>query len=740
MSLRVLLLRAVCLVFVTTMSCWGASTATEATPNRLIHEKSPYLRQHAFNPVDWYPWGPEAFAKARAENKLIFLSVGYSTCHWCHVMELESFANPEMAAMLNARFVCIKVDREERPDVDRLYMTFVQATTGGGGWPMNVWLTPDLKPIFGGTYFPPESSPGHPGLKAVSERLASRWTAGREKLLAQAEEMFQALVEESRTAAASDQLDVPGLRQRLLRQIRDNFDEEHGGFERAPKFPSPVVLDFLLDEAAAGPDATRRDRARDMAVQTLRALAAGGIHDQLGGGFHRYAVDAAWRVPHFEKMLYDQAQLAGAFLTAWQLTADPLLRDTAVGILGYVRRDLTDPAGGFYSAEDADSPASASPTGQREGAFYVWNAAEIEAILGPKDAALFTYAYGVRPDGNVAREQGEELSGCNVLYRAHTVTECALKFSLSEQAIRAALSDAASRLETVREKRPRPPRDDKIITAWNGLMISAFARAAQVLGDPAYAATAERAVDFLHAKLRDSATGHLAHSYRDGIRDERGFAEDYAFLIQGLIDLYEATFDIRHLEWAVELQGRQNDIFWDATAGGYFASAAGDPHVLLRLKAGNDGAEPSPNSVAVRNLSRLAAILHRGEWRELATRTARAFGPQLERSPFDLPQMLSALGWLDGTAQQILIQGEAGDERTPLLVKEVWRRHLPRHVLLRIDTQSRPVLEAQVEFIRALPRGPEVLPTAYVCENYSCRLPTGDPAVLARQLSPGPTK
>ncbi len=736
MSLHPSFIRAVCFALVAAVSGWAADTASNASFNRLIHEKSPYLRQHASNPVDWYPWAPEAFAKARAENKLIFLSVGYSTCHWCHVMERESFANPEMAAMLNARFVCIKVDREERPDVDRIYMTFVQATTGSGGWPMNVWLTPDLKPVFGGTYFPPESSPGHPGLKAVSERLASRWATGREKLLAQAEEMFQALVEESRTTAATGRLNVPRLRERGLEQISETFDEKHGGFERAPKFPSPVVLDFLLDEGSTATDATRRERARHMAVKTLRALAAGGIHDQLGGGFHRYAVDAAWRVPHFEKMLYDQAQLTGAFLTAWQLTADPLLRDSAVDTLGYVRRDLTDPEGGFLSAEDADSPAPTSPSGQREGAFYVWSAAEIETILGAKDAALFAYAYGVRAEGNVDREHGEELKGWNVLYRARTAAECAQKFGLTEQAAQTVLANAATRLETVREKRPRPARDDKIITAWNGLMISAFARAAQALGDPTYATTAERAVSFLRAKLRDPATGRLAHSYRAGIRDDRGFAEDYAFLVQGLLDLYEATFDIRHLEWAVELQGQQNAIFWDTGAGGYFASAAGDPGVLLRLKADHDGAEPSPNSVSVRNLARLAAMLHREDWLELAVRTARALGPKLDQAPLDLPQMLSSLGWLEGSAQQILIQGEAGDERTARLVGEVWRRHLPRHVLLRIDRQSRPVLEAQVEFIRALPAGSEIPPTAYVCEHYSCRLPTSEPAVLARQLMP----
>ena len=739
----------VCAVLAAIAPGRGVEPAAAAKANRLIHEKSPYLRQHAFNPVDWYPWGEEAFAKARAEHKLIFLSVGYSTCHWCHVMERESFGNAEVAAFLNARFVCIKVDREERPDVDRLYMTFVQATTGGGGWPMNVWLTPDLKPVFGGTYFPPEDTPGHPGLKTVGGRIADTWAKGREDLLAHAEEMFQALVTESQAKGSGGALPVARLRQQGLAQVRGSFDAEHGGFDRAPKFPNPAILDFLLDLSTTAPDATKRASAQSMAVQTLRALAAGGIHDQLGGGFHRYAVDAAWRVPHFEKMLCDQAQLAGAFLTAWQLTADPVLHDAARDTLAYVRRDLTDPAGGFYSAEDADSlPAAPAEAGGREagdrerkeGAFYTWNATEIETVLGPKDAVLFAWAYGVRPEGNVPREHGAELAGRNVLYRAHSTTECALKLSLDEAAVRTALAAAATKLESVRSRRPRPPRDDKIITAWNGLMISAYARAAQVLGDPGQAAIAERAAAFLRAHLRDPATGRLAHSYRAGVRDERGFAEDYAFLIQGLLDLYEADFDVGHLEWAVELQDRQDELFWDATGGGYFASADGDPGVLLRLKADNDGAEPSPNSVAVRNLARLAAMLHRTDWRDRAERTARAFGPQLERPTLDLPQMLSALGWLEQPAQQILIQGGADDERTARLVAEVWRRPLPRHVLLRIDEHSRAALEARVEFIRALPANADTPPTAYVCENFACRLPTGDPAVLAQQLAPAAKK
>ena len=727
----------------------GAAAETFPPTNRLIHEKSPYLRQHATNPVDWYPWGPEAFARARAEHKLIFLSIGYSTCHWCHVMERESFANPEVAAFLNARFVCIKVDREERPDVDRVYMTFVQATTGAGGWPLNVWLTPDLKPIFGGTYFPPESGPGQPGLKAVGERLAARWIAAPDQLAAQAEEMFTDLVAETQTAAAESLPPVARLRDRLFAQIRDNFDPKNGGFAHSPKFPDAVILDFLLDESSAGADAARRTAARDMAVRTLRALAAGGIHDPLGGGFHRYAVDAAWRVPHFEKMLYDQALVTGALLTGWQLSADPLLRAAALDTLAYVQRDLTDPAGGFYSAEDADSwPVVATEAGgpttgaraKQEGAFYLWTAAEIDQVLGPKDAPLFNFAFGVQPNGNVAREHGAELAGKNVLYRARSPSECTQKFGLDEATVQTALAATTAKLTAVRAERPRPARDDKVITAWNGLMISAYARAAQIFGEPSYAATAERAAAFLRDNLRDPATGRLAHSYRAGSRDDRGFAEDYASLIQGLLDLYEATFDLRHLDWAVELQERQDELFWDAAGGGYFASAAGDPGVLLRLKADSDGAEPSPNSVAVRNLARLAAMLHRDDWREAARRIARAFGPKLESAPFDLPQMLSALGWLERPPQQILITGAAGDARATRLVAEVWRRHLPRHVLLRIDGPGRPGLEARVAFIRELPNETDAPPMTYVCENFACRLPTSDPTVLAKQLTLPPGK
>ncbi len=715
----------------------AAEPAAAAKPNRLLNEKSPYLRQHAYNPVDWFPWGEEAFAKARRENKPIFLSIGYATCHWCHVMERESFTDPAVAALLNANFVAIKVDREERPDLDRIYLTFVQASTGGGGWPLSVWLTPELKPFFGGTYFPPESQPGQPGFKTVLTRLAGMWKNQRDELVGRSEQIVAALAADTRADPATAALPVAALRRRALAATRDTYDAERGGFSAAPKFPEPPLLEFLLDVQAISADPTERKETLAMALKTLRAMAAGGLHDQLGGGFHRYSVDADWRVPHFEKMLVDQAQLVGAYLSAWQISADPVLRDAARDTLEYVRRDLTDPAGGFYSAEDADSEVSretGAASGDRaEGAFYLWTAREIERALGPHDAAVCDFAFGVEAGGNA----GPELAGRNVLYRAHPATECAAKFGLGEDAARQLLASAVLRLREARARRPRPLRDDKVVTAANGLMISAFARAAQVFDDPASAETAARAAAFLRARLFDAKTGRLARSYCAGRCDERGFAEDYAFLIQGLLDLYETTFDLQWLEWAVQLQGKQIELFWDPAAGGFFANTTDDASVLLRLKEDNDGAEPSSNSVAVRNLARLAAMLHRDDWRDLAARTARTFGPQLDRAPLAMPLLLAAADWLETSPQQVLIQGDPASPATADLVDEVWRRFLPRHVLVRIDPASRAFFSSKLPVVADLPAMVPGMATAYLCENFTCQLPTHDPAGLAKLLTPG---
>ena len=704
-------------------------------PNRLVHERSPYLRQHAYNPVDWYPWGDEAFARARKENKPIFLSIGYSTCHWCHVMARESFSDPVIARLLNDNFISIKVDREERPDIDRVYLTFVQASTGAGGWPMSVWLTPDLKPFFGGTYFAPEDHDGRPGFKTMLTRLAALWSEQHEQVLKQSDQMLAALSAGTQAAAPAGELPLAALRERAIVLLKESFDPAHGGFETAPKFPTPVNLEFLFDVAATSADAKERADALRMALATLRAMAAGGIHDQLGGGFHRYSVDAEWRVPHFEKMLYDQAQLANAYLTGWQLAADPALRDAATDTLGYIRRQMTDAEGGFYTAEDADSALAANPAVHGEGAFYVWTEEEITRLLGADEAGLLSYAYGVRSQGNVTGESAVELARQNVLFRAHGDSETAAHFKLAEAATHARLVAAAHILAVARDLRPRPLRDDKIVTAWNGLTISAFARAAQVLGDPAWAATGTRAANFVQTRLYDASTGRLAHSYRGGTRDERGFAEDYAFLIQGLLDLYEATFEVHWLEWAVQLQDKQNQLFADDAAGGYFANAAGDTSVLLRLKGDNDGAEPSANSIAVRNLARLGSLLHREDWLTLARRTAGAFGPQLERAPLSMPQMLASAAWLEGSPKQILIQGERSSLVTQRLLTEVWSRFLPRRALALIDASSRPFFTARVPLVADFPAGDSSGATAYVCENFTCQMPTSDPVAMAKLLT-----
>jgi uncharacterized protein YyaL (SSP411 family) len=706
-----------------------------STPSRLEREKSPYLREHAGDAVAWYPWGDEAFDKARRENKPVFLSVGYSTCHWCHVMERESFSNREVAAILNADFVPVLVDREERPEIDRLYLAFVESSTGSGGWPLSVWLTPDLKPFLGGTYFAPESRPGRPGFKTMLEKVSGMWGSQRDELLRDSDKMLESLVEESGAASAVD-LPLASLRRRTMPQIAGHFDARDGGFGPAPKFPGVPLLEFLLDLHATSTESKVRDQALAMTVRTLQAIVAGGIHDQIGGGFHRYSVDARWRIPHFEKMLSDQAELASVLVSGWQLTGDPELKAAARDTLGYVLRTLTDPAGGFYSAEDADSGIPSRSGELGEGAFYLWTAPEVARLMGSENAAVFDYAYGIEAKGNWPTETPGGIAGANVLYRAHSPAECARKFGRREDDIRKIVEAAFADLKAAREARPRPARDDKIITAWNGLSISAFARAAQAFGDPGYSASAVHAATFLRANLFDPATGELSHSFRGGWRDNRGFAEDYSFLVQGLLDLYETTFEVRWLEWAAQLQDKQIALFWDSAHGGFFANAAGDATILLRLKDHSDGAESSANSVAVRNLSRLSEMLNRGAWLTLARATARAFSADLDRDPTALPLMTAAAGWLDGAPMQILIHGEPARPDTEALLGEVWKRYLPHHVLMRIDRESRDFFSSRLPVVADLPAEGGAA-AAYVCVNFSCRLPTDDPTILAKMLTAG---
>jgi uncharacterized protein YyaL (SSP411 family) len=642
--------------------------------NRLANEKSPYLLQHAHNPVDWHPWGQEAFDKARAEDKPIFLSIGYSTCHWCHVMERESFENEGIAELLNRHFVPIKVDREERPDVDRVYMQFVQSTTGSGGWPMSVWLTPDLKPFFGGTYFPPEDGHGRPEFAAVLGGIAAAWQGDRANILAVGAALSAELDRRATSDPGAGLVDAGTLQSGFF-YFRRTFDTRHGGFGVAPKFPRPSVFSFLLREHAR----TGNQEALDMVLQTLRAMAGGGIHDRLGGGFHRYSVDQQWRVPHFEKMLYDQAQLAVSYLEAFQITGDESFAGVARGILEYVLRDMTDSEGGFYSAEDADSAADpAQPEVKTEGAFYLWPEGELEAALA--DPA--------------ARE----------------------------------------RLLAIRNQRPRPDRDDKILTAWNGLMISAFALAAQVLDDSRYQAAAERAAGFILSRLHDGQTSPLLRRYRAGEAAVPGFLEDYAFLVQGLLDLYETAFDPSYIETAVRLTEEQRRLFEDGVLGGFFASAAGDTSLALRLKDSDDGAEPSGNSVAALNLLRLAQFTARDDFRECAARTFGAFAGTLNEAPGALPLMLAAVGYSLAAPKQIVIAGEAESEDTRAMLRAVRRRFLPYKIVLLIGSEENR--ERLAGFLPAVGnmRTLDGKATAYVCENYTCSLPANNLTAFERLL------
>jgi uncharacterized protein YyaL (SSP411 family) len=708
--------------------------AVEKYTNRLIHEKSPYLLQHAHNPVDWYPWGKEAFDKAKKENKPIFLSVGYSTCHWCHVMERESFENPEIAKLMNDNFVSIKVDREERPDIDQVYMTFVQATTGSGGWPMTVFLTQDLKPFFGGTYFPPEDKWGQPGLTKVLNKIAEAWKADREHIVAGSDTIVRKLQSVTEVTGGNEKLS-DAVQSKAYSQFTSNFDAKFGGFGDAPKFPRPVTLNFLFDRYGNNPESKEGKQALEMSMFTLRKMAEGGIHDHIGGGFHRYSTDKFWHVPHFEKMLYDQAQLAIAYLDAFQISRDPLFEKTARDILNYVRRDMTDKGGGFYSAEDADSLVSADKPEHAEGAFYVWSKDEIDRLLGAERAKVFEYHYGVEQKGNAPEDPQGEFKNKNILIERHDLADTAKKFRLTNEKAEQLLDESRKVLFDARAKRPRPARDDKIVTAWNGLMISAFARASEVLDDSAYLETANKAADFIQQKLYRADTNTLSRSYRQGASDVNGFTSDYAFLVRGLLDLYEASFDAGRLELAMKLQQREDELFRDGKDGGYFTTSGTDPNVLLRMKEADDTAEPSPNSITALNLLRIGYILDQDRARHRAEETLTAFAKQLEAAPSSMPQMLVALSWSRSKAKQVVIAGKVDDSATQAMLREVHRRFVPHEVVILADgSAGQQFFADRVEFMKSVGKI-DNKPTAYVCENFVCQLPTTDVKTLANLLT-----
>jgi len=718
--------------------------------NRLAGEQSPYLLQHANNPVEWYPWGPDAFEAARAAGKPIFLSIGYATCHWCHVMERESFENAGVAKVLNELFVSIKVDREERPDVDRVYMTFVQATTGSGGWPMSVWLTPDLQPFFGGTYFPPSTQWGRPGFVDVLTEIGRAWREDRLKVVKSAAEIVDRL---ALMARGQNDRRTPGADAlaKTFSQFQQSFDTRRGGFGDAPKFPRPSELLFLLREYAR----TGHDLGRAMVVQTLRAMALGGMRDHIGGGFHRYSVDGNWRVPHFEKMLYDQAQIVLACLEASQAGADPFFAQIAEDTLQYVRRDMTDKRGGFYSAEDADSlpferqdPKTSGPQDhvhKVEGAFYVWTADEIKKHLGD-DAPIFEARYGILPNGNAPFDPQHEFVNKNLLYTSQSIADIAKAANKTPIEVAEALLRARQILFDTRELRPRPQLDDKVLTAWNGLMIAAFARASRVLGGgalgqdnienptAAHLQSAINAGSFIRDTMWNAETRTLLRRYRAGQAAIEGYAEDYACLIFGILELFQASGDPQWLSWARELQARQDELFWDAEIGGWFSTTGTDSSVLVRMKEDYDGAEPAPTSVSAINLLTLAHLTGEEGYTKRAAEAIVSFGGRLEEQGRAVPFMAAALSMWIADGEQIVIVGSRDAADTAALWTAAHTQYRPFAVVTRIDPGDQSAIAAHMPWVADM-KMIDGKATVYMCRGFACATPSTDPAVLVPRSS-----
>jgi len=690
--------------------------ASGAHSNRLIGESSPYLLQHAHNPVDWHPWGPEAFQRAREEDKPVFLSIGYSTCHWCHVMESESFEDEATAALLNAHFIAIKVDREERPDVDATYMKAVQMLTGSGGWPLSVFLTPEGKPFYGGTYFPPQGIYGRPSFTQVLRAITEAWRDRRADLLESSRKISDALGNLGQ-ADSQGQLSPETLR-KAFTQLAGAFDPVLGGLGRAPKFPQPSTLMMLLNYWHRSGD----DQALAMVTQTLDAMAAGGIYDHLGGGFHRYSADARWLVPHFEKMLYDQALLSKVYIQAYQVTGKDAYAAVARDVFDYVLRDMTDAGGGFYAAEDADSEG-------REGVFYVWEQKEIVKLLGKDTARLFAAAYGVTKKGNFEDHT-------SILHAVRSAEQLGKESNRSDTEIEAELAAARNRLFEHRNTRPRPHRDDKIITGWNGLMISSLAYGGAVLGEQRYIEAAQEAAQFVLDRLR--ADGRLLRYFRAGRAVEKGFLDDYAAMVLGLMDLYEASFEARWLGEAENLADQMIELFADEAGGGFFLAGHDRERLVTRDKPSYDGAVPSGNSMAALALLRLNRMTTKERFGAAGHRVLDTFSGSMSGSPTALTAMLLALDFRLGPTQEIVIAQAEAPEQAETLVREVRRHFLPNAVLmLRPQGPEGEILAAVAPFTANL--GPlQGRAAAYVCENYACRQPVtsaGDLAAILAEIS-----
>jgi uncharacterized protein len=674
-------------------------------PNHLIHETSPYLLQHAHNPVDWFPWGEEAFEKARNENKPVLLSIGYSACHWCHVMAHESFEDEEIAKLMNEYFVNIKVDREERPDLDQIYMNAVQMMTHHGGWPMTVFLTPDGVPFYGGTYFPPQDRYNMPGFPRVLISIAEAYRDRQDDIRETGTSLVNELQRLSKTNGSDHPIQVELLDAAYAGTVR-SYDSVNGGFGGAPKFPPAMTLEFLLRTHAR----TGKSEALEIASHTCQEMANGGICDQLGGGFHRYSTDAKWLVPHFEKMLYDNALLSRLYLHYFQVSQEQLAQNTVEGILDYVLREMTDPAGGFYSTQDADSEG-------HEGKFFVWDIKEIEAVLGETAASRFCDYYNITESGN--------FEGKNILNVTRSLEDVAVAHNVSASELAASLNEGKRLLFELRENRVKPDRDEKILTAWNGLMMASFAEAGVVLNRPDYTDAARRNAEFVLASLRRD--GVLLRTWKAGIAKFNGYLEDYAFLIEGLVTLFETTGEFRWFEEARSLTDRMIEEFWDDDNGGFFFTGKSHENLIVRSKDYVDNATPSGNSVAAGVLLRLAILTGKENYRKLATTIIREIGDSIRRYPSGFGYALSAADFLLSTPKEVAIVGTNAADIQPLL-REAWRRYLPNKVVAPDfgGAQSIPLLEN-----RPLLNG---RPTAYVCEHYTCKQPVTDPSALAAQL------
>ncbi len=674
----------------------NSPAATHSHTNRLAREKSPYLLQHQFNPVDWYAWGEEAFARARRENKPIFLSIGYSTCHWCHVMERESFENETVAEYLNAHFVSIKVDREERPDVDKIYMTFVQSTSGGGGWPLNCFLTPGLKPFFGGTYFPPESKYGRPSFLDLLKHINQLWETRHGDVADSAEQLHEKLAAMTEKPGATGLLLTSAVLTNAAAQLKRMYDPVNGGFGDAPKFPQPSQPALLLRCGARFNDA----ESVSMVLHTCDRMAAGGIHDQLGGGFARYSVDAQWLVPHFEKMLYDNAQLANVYLDAFLVSGDARHADTARDILRYVLRDMTHPDGGFYSAEDADSEG-------KEGKFYCWTREELSKLLTPEEFNVAVRHFGVTEQGNFT-----DHSDPNPLPNQNVLSVVGPALAGGDTGL---LKSGREKMFAARAQRVRPHLDDKVLASWNGLMLGALARAYAILGDESYRAAAEKNLAFLQARLWDAKTGTLYHRWRDGERDTVQLQEAYAFLLAGVLDLYEATLDPRHLDFAVALADGMIARFYDREAGGFWQSAAGAPDLILRVKEDYDGAEPSGNSVAILALLRLAAITDRADFKKAAESSLRLFSERLQNFPQAVPYMLLAFDFSLEEPKRVVIAGDPAAPDARALLRAAHSVYQPGKVVLGTTGAVEPFARTLLAKNGAV---------VYLCTGTYCEAPT----------------